>query len=247
MEQELVSTVSVLIIVLLIILFAMVLMYQKYIDRLLTKERNMRQMQLEHKEQLLAHVIDAEERERQNIAEDLHDNLTASLNILRLKLYQQSDLDNSEKLMQDLDKCIEISRNISHNLKSPILEKFGLLAALKDLLDAFHQSFVIDIYELMSNEKRLSSTEELHLYRIAQEILVNIIKHANATSIEILWHHSESIFALTMRDNGVGMNENGIKGIGLSNIQARVEYLKARIKINSRQKRGTSITIVLQK
>jgi two-component system NarL family sensor kinase len=238
MEQELVSTVSVLIIVLLIILFAMVLMYQKYIDR---------QMQLEHKEQLLAHVIDAEERERQNIAEDLHDNLTASLNILRLKLYQQSDLDNSEKLMQDLDKCIEISRNISHNLKSPILEKFGLLAALKDLLDAFHQSFVIDIYELMSNEKRLSSTEELHLYRIAQEILVNIIKHANATSIEILWHHSESIFALTMRDNGVGMNENGIKGIGLSNIQARVEYLKAKIKINSRQKRGTSITIVLQK
>ena len=167
--------------------------------------------------------------------------------MLRLQLYQQDTLQNGEKLVASLDTCIEISRDISHNLKSPILEKFGLLPALKDLLDALHQQYQIDIFELQESNTRLTEAEELNVYRICQEVLVNIIKHANASKIEVLWRDTEKLFALIIRDNGVGINTDGEKGIGISNIDARVSYLKAKFKISNRNTGGTSLTIAINK
>jgi len=247
MEEGLIGTATLFIVVLIIIVLAVVLMYNKYIEKLLTKERNLQKMQLLHKEEMLASVINAEERERKNIAEDLHDNLTASLNILRLQLYQQEALADDTKILTDLDRCIQISRDISHNLKSPILEKFGLLAAIKDLLDAFHTQYDINVYELYESDISLSETQKLHLYRIVQEALVNIIKHANAKTIEVLWHNGDKVLALTIRDDGTGLPDNYNNGIGMSNMQARVDYLQAKSKITSTPSKGTSITLVLTK
>lgn len=248
MEQELIQTIILFIVLIVVLLIAVVLMYQKYINNILTKERKLKQVEVEHKEQLLSHTIEAGEKERKAIAEDLHDNLTARLNILRLHLYDEYEVKQENRLLQDLDSCIELSRNISHKLKSPILEKFGLLPAIKDLLDALHQSYVVDIYELAdTNSVRLSAKQELHVYRIAQEVVVNIIKHSNASAIEVYWRNTAKLFALTIRDNGRGIHQSSIPGIGTSNIMARAEYLQAIAKIRAIKPSGTSVTIIIPK
>ncbi len=146
-----------------------------------------------------------------------------------------------------LDLAAGEVRNISHNLLSGVLAKFGLVPALKDLADRINESGEIKLHLIQHNlDNALNGEQELQLYRIVQELISNILKHSEAKEATIQLIRNEDSVNLIVEDDGKGFNPNeGIKGggIGLSNLKARVNKLNGNFHIDSGKGAGTSISI----
>ena len=109
-------------------------------------------------------------------------------------------------------------------------------------------SLIVLLNILHEDEQRLSEDQELHLYRIVQEAISNIIKHAKASSITLDWHNSKRIFGLRIYDDGEGIPEAyKPKGMGLSNIESRIQLLGGKYRLQSKEENGTSLTLILFK
>lgn len=206
-------------------------------------------------ERLLQSVIQGEDNERRRLAKDLHDGLGQLLTAAKLNFSstenQIKDLDvNSiqqfETGLSFLDDAIEESRNISQNLIPQSLEDFGLLSSMESLFKRMKKTSSVDInFYHKINEEKLSSQVQLHLYRITQESIHNVIRHSRATqvTIQMIMHEHDLIY--TIEDNGQGFNpeKNGSDGIGLESIKNRILSMAGFIEINSSIGKGASITI----
>jgi two-component system NarL family sensor kinase len=245
-----VGTLALLLIVLFVILFAF--MFQR---KLIKKQKAFREVEvlLQKKEVKAAYdVLEAQELERKRIAEDLHDRVGSLLAAVKLHFHASKDnLDNQANFFSTgsklLDEAIDEVRDISHNMVSGILSKFGLIAALTDLKTTLENSkqvsFQIHIHHL---DGRLDLTIEMNLYRIVQELVSNILKHAQANEIILQLNRYESELLLIVEDNGIGFDPQNAKlssGIGLSNIETRVVKMNGRLNIDSRKGQGTTVTI----
>jgi signal transduction histidine kinase len=150
-----------------------------------------------------------------------------------------------------LKNAIEESRNIAHNLMPKAIEDFGLVLSLHSLFNQIEKTsgLKIDFFQNMGDEMRLDKQIELNLYRITQEALNNVLKHAGATEVfvQLILHPAEIIF--TFEDNGKGfdkLNANtSKKGIGLKNIANRAIAMSGHADIDSSIGQGTTITIVI--
>jgi len=200
-------------------------------------------------------IIDAQEKERQRVAGDLHDGLIQTLTSIAHKT--KTEIENykhdqqTEKTLNEIkvliDDVIIETRNIAYRIIPPLLKEFGLVPALRNLCEQIKSSYKINVilqeYEL---KKRLEKNLELTLYRIAQEALNNIVKYAQASEVLIqLIQHSNSI-VLIIEDNGKGfdtINETKWNGIGLMNIQERVKAFQGNVSINSSKDLGTEIMV----
>src|SRR5690606_35041630 len=145
-----------------------------------------------------------------------------------------------------LDTAVEEVREISHNLLSGSIAKFGLATALEELKETISESkdITVDLH-IYGLDDRLNSDAEIHLYRIVQELVSNILKHAAATEITIQLNRSENGLSVTVEDNGRGFNpdaKNG-SGVGLQNVQSRVNALEGTIVWDSAPGRGTTVVI----
>lgn len=201
-------------------------------------------------------VIEASEHERKRIAGDLHDSIsymlsTAKLNMSGLeddlkskKGFDKELLFNSLKLIDEA--CTEV-RNISHNLMPGALTKLGLIPALKDLVRKTNQSHQIKIkFEKVELNERLEESIEIALYRIIQELINNILKHADASAAELKIESKSDILTVTVKDNGKGFNTEILKlnsGIGWKNIYSRAEMIGGKVNIESKKGNGTKIKI----
>ncbi len=196
-------------------------------------------------------VLEAEERERIRIARDLHDGVGQTLAAARMTLgnyvsqkkIESSEMQNSLDLLEDSIKEI---REISHNMMPSSLTKFGLSSALKQFTNKINALGKIEIeLQIIGFKERFDEKIELVLYRIIQEIISNIIKHAEAkkVNIELVRHDQELI--LIVEDNGCGFDTANTEnhGIGLKNIATRVEYLNGNINFDSSIGKGTSVVI----
>lgn len=145
-----------------------------------------------------------------------------------------------------LNKAIEETRNIAHNLMPKTIEHFGLISAITSLLNSVKKSsdFKISISENIGS-KRLDSQLEINLYRITQEILNNAIKHSRAINLSFQYQLYNNELIFMYEDDGVGFNYNKekTKGDGLKNITNRVTSMSGFISINSKIGKGTSISI----
>ncbi|WP_298510612.1 sensor histidine kinase [uncultured Kordia sp.] len=205
-------------------------------------------------------MISGQEEERKRIAQDLHDNLGSKLSLV--KIHYQSVEDNLESIDEDaktqyekanqlLDEACKSVREISHNMISGTLSKFGLIPALKELKQTLENvyskqvQYAIHIeltYHKLDN--RLENTMEIQIYRIIQELLNNIIKHAKATQVDIQILKLEKGVNIIVEDDGVGFDtEKQHKGIGLKTIQSRVVNMKGSCLIDSGKGNGTTVTI----
>ncbi|MDI6852479.1 MAG: MASE3 domain-containing protein [Deltaproteobacteria bacterium] len=230
------------------------------------EERRRFENSLRESEEKLRHltsqILQTQEQERQRISRELHDDLGQSLIILKLQLSGlQRTLSGSQvKLKQKLDdvlaqvrELIDKVRRISLNLSPPVLEDFGLETALKQLFSDFSESqnlkFDVDM-ETVS--PYLSKAAQIGIYRIFQETLANISKHAGASEVTIRINRRYNYLHFLVADNGRGFDIAGNKakapnrrGMGLASIEERVHMFDGTFEIWSKPDSGTRISFVL--
>jgi signal transduction histidine kinase len=203
-----------------------------------------------------AYVIDAQEKERQNIARDLHDE---SLQTMVL-LCQQLDAARSspslpsatgEKLKEvrgTAERAATGLRNFARELRPPILDDLGMTAAIRKLLDdCIDRINVEGQLKIVGEEHRLRQDVEVNLFRIVQEALANVAHHAKATNVTVTIVFMDREVKLEIRDNGQGfvapINADGLSKFGLIGMRERTEMLGGRLKIRSSPGNGTRIEV----
>lgn len=195
---------------------------------------------LQQKENLLNVELKAQEMERERLAKDLHDDLGGTLTAIRNMIASRN---KETQVLPLIDRAIIDLRNVSKNLLPLNLSKNGLLKAVQQNLNYLQIASNIEFdFITFGKKEQLCEEQELHIYRIITELLNNIVKHSVATkaTMQILYHNDYA--HISIEDNGVGMDKNKSNlGIGLLNIQSRIEFLKSKLIIDSNAN-GTLIT-----
>jgi signal transduction histidine kinase len=216
---------------------------EKVIER--TKE-----LEIERAKSLRA-IIEGQEIERQRIAQDLHDSLNIRMIGLK-RMIEQTDRPKSNELLTELDSIISQVREISHNLSPYSLKHLGLVKAIEDLCSRLEKqhNFNIQFRKININENaRWDPTLEIELFKVIQELIANIIKHAQANNITIELIADNNMLYLSVEDDGIGFEYDRAKskGIGLNNVNARISLLGGSISYDTRPGNGTTVMINLPK
>jgi signal transduction histidine kinase len=200
-------------------------------------------------------IILGEERERRRIAQELHDGLGSTLATLKLNAeslnLESKDLNATEwkayhGLLELVDYACVSLRDISHNMLPAGIEHFGLEATLQSDIAKIkkHKGLQIN-FETFGIDTIQHKEIELHVYRIVLELLNNVIKHAQASQVNIQLMKHDATISLIVEDNGIGFNPEKtiLSGIGIISVKSRVEALSGKMQIDSTKQKGTSITI----
>lgn len=240
-----------------IVLVLILISFTLWLRRRQLKERHQAQiinLDQQHRLDLSKSLKNSEQQERKKIAHKLHDEAGSMLSIAILNLKQlQADvfkternaeqkLETTQKLLVDISDSV---RNISHTLMPVALDKYGLKAAIHDLVNAVNTSQKLKVEEVLEGLDETSSWSEdfnLTIYRIVQEVMNNIIKHAQATNVLLQVVELEDSVTIYIEDNGKGMDETATKnGMGLKMLKSNIEYLNGTIEINGKANTGTFI------
>lgn len=222
-------------------------------DITVRKETEQRVRALTHR------LITAQEDERTTLSRELHDDLGQRLNAAKISIETLADdlgdipdglRSRVDTLAEILQGSIQSVRDLSAGLRPPALEKLGLVDALRDLCHRFtslHQ-LKIDFKSAGLKELRLDKDTEINLYRIAQEALNNIVKHARASEAEVRLVATHPTLRLRLSDNGTGFDQHEyesmpqkISHLGLLSMAERVDLLGGNFRVNSTPDSGTVI------
>ncbi len=200
-------------------------------------------------------IVEAEERESKRIAGELHDGVGQLFAAVKLNLSGlDSEMNFNNEYAKNLytktidlvdDACAEV-RSISHNLMPNVLLKAGLASAIREFISKIDEKQLRVNLETIGLNEKIDSKIETVLYRVIQELVNNVIKHAKANILDIQITLDEGAIEATIEDNGKGFNTDNIKnseGIGLKNIQSRVDFLKGSVEWDSAIGRGTVVSI----
>ena len=200
----------------------------------------------------LQSMVDGQETERTRIAKDLHDGLGGLFSTVKMYF---STLKHEQEILQEnilfsksyelIDTASEEIRRIAHNMMPEVLMKLGLVPALQDMCNNISAGKLIRVkLQSYGIDDRMNASTEIMLYRIIQELLTNIIKHAKATEAIVQFNKDENRLTVTVEDNGLGFNVlegDNKKHAGLETIRSRVTYLNGTISIDSQQQVGTTV------
>ena len=203
------------------------------------------------KELGLEAVLEAQETERSRIARELHDGVVQQIGSVILKSRNMLsklnllDTKESQELLKSLENSNKDLRNISHQMMPRALKELGIIAALNDLLEGSLSLSNIEFnLEHFNIEERLPQKIEITIYRIIQELINNIIKHSQATEVNVQLFTTSNAVVLIVEDNGVGFSSNKNKnGVGLLNISSRLNMVKGAVNFEPSPKSGTLVTI----
>lgn len=198
-------------------------------------------------------MIMAQENERKHIAGELHDGLgqvlsAARLNVESLSLKSIGTTDAQlANALNLIDNSFTELRNISHRMMPVQLIRFGLSAAIRDMVENLNKSGSIQFrFDTDDEIPRFENTVEINVFRIVQEWINNVIKYAQAKEVSIQLMLSENELTIMMEDNGTGFDtellETG-KGNGWYNINSRVSLIKGQIEIDSKINKGTLVSV----
>ncbi|MBP0904412.1 ATP-binding protein [Mariniflexile gromovii] len=196
-------------------------------------------------------LMDGEEKERMRLAQDLHDGINGDLSYIKYHLssIEYESLSNENKTLFDksidmIDYSCDQVRNISHNLSPTTINDFGLITSLKNYcnkLEGFHPIKIN--FQHFGNDIKLSKNIETVIYRIIQELVNNIIKHADASEAVVQINSYDDNLFITVEDNGKGFESSQKNaGIGLKNIASRIAFLNATLE-EEHNANGTTFTI----
>jgi signal transduction histidine kinase len=208
------------------------------------------QRKLQHSERQLqalsSRLMNLQDEERRRIARDLHDSTAQSLSALEMNTSLLESMATDEKTRKLAAETAAISRqvcqelrNISYLLHPPLLEEEGLIFAIRWFSDGFTKRNSIPVFlDLPEDFPRLGAEEETALFRIVQEALSNIYRHAGATKAWItMWREDEGMVVLEIRDNGEGLPEgfsfNTSVGVGLAGMRERMKQLGGALEVDS--------------
>jgi signal transduction histidine kinase len=218
------------------------------------KELEKNQAIISEREKGIQAVFDATEEERQRIAKDLHDGIGQQMSGLKLAwqnlTISSKNLSEEEKnKLHDLSKILDSTaadvRDISHRMMPKVLEAFGLVPAIEEMLEkAFKLSEIKYEFEHYNFDQRLPRRTEIALFRICQELINNVIKHANANFVSIQLFKNQNQLILIVEDNGKGIQDNANQdGHGLLNIKSRLNTINGHVNYEGSQGAGTTATI----
>lgn len=212
------------------------------------KRKNQEILTLKREQQVktLESLMEGEEKERLRIAQELHDGINVDLSSIKYKL--TSLLEQNNKVINEavamIDKSCEQVRAISHDLVPPSLKNFSLADAIRDFCTTknnIHQPSIG--FDVIGEPLVLSKNAEVNIFRIVQELINNSIKHAEASEINVQLSYANDTMQLTIEDDGKGFDRSKVSsGIGLQNIESRIEYLNGKLDFTSDDK-GTSYVI----
>jgi signal transduction histidine kinase len=217
-------------------------------------EERIRNMQAEQQLEIVRVSLTTLEEERYRISESLHNGIgqllygvKISLNNLRQNIDHGQFLEAKAFTNKLLSDAIVETRRISHELMPTTLEEFGLKSAIDDICQQLSDEVKFK-YTVSGLHMRLEKYLELAVYRTVQELMINVVKHANATTAEVNVTISAKDVKIVVNDNGRGMEADDGKqksGIGLASIRSKISLLNGKMKIDSDAKKGTTVRIVI--
>lgn len=241
-----------------ILLIISLLSYRNYRQKQTIQQRRIAELETEKQLTAAEAVVKGEEQERTRLAKDLHDGLGGMLSGIKYSFQTMKgnlvmtpeNQQAFERSMDMLDSSIKEMRRVAHNMMPEALVKFGLDTALKDFCSDINQSGALKInYQSINlGNAVIDQTTAITIYRIVQELLNNTMKHAAARNVIVQVSKTDNVLSLTVEDDGKGFDTSILKqskGMGWSNIQNKVEFLKGKLDVNSQQENGTSVLIEL--
>ena len=234
-----------------------VVLYQK---KVIIQRNEVEAMKAQHQRELLQKTLEVEEKERERVAKNIHDDLGALISILRLNNSRTAkNIGNSEILTKIhkenniiLNKTSESVRSISKKLASPTLIKLGYIKALREVCNNFNQTGEIrmDFFNELEHEFTITPQRASHLFRASQEIINNIIKHAAAHEIAVRIYPQGTQIGISFTHDGNGISEQDVKelmkqdkGLGLVSIRSRLNIIGAALEYLAPEEEHASITI----
>ena len=213
------------------------------------------EMEKQHRIEVMQGAIDAEENERYKIADQLHDEAGGMLALASLNISSALEKGNQdgqshekiEKAHEILNSVSTTIREISHRLTPLVIEKYGFKKAIEDMAQSINLSGKLKVKTVIigfEDDNKHPITLLNNLYRIVQELVHNILKHAQATnaSIELVEHEQQ--ISIMVEDDGVGIEDYKLsKGKGLDSIQSKIAYLNGNMEIEKKQSKGTLIVM----
>jgi len=246
-QKNLFLGLSILLVILIISTIWFFLQKQDYLKKL--KNEEIANMRTEQELKELNAMMHGQEEERNRIASDLHDRLGARLSSIKL-LFQSDQNETSSKLkgklLDNINEAIKETREISHNLSTDMLTRFGLETALKDMIRTINEAEKIKadlaIYGL---QKRQALEIERNIYHVVLELINNTIKHAHAQIITLQISQSDGEINVFYEDDGKGFDVQNVvdSGMGMRSIYARVNTINGAVYFNS--KPGSGINVVM--
>lgn len=243
-----------------VVCMALVLILFFYFSRkkIIKQEVEKKNLEINYQKELLHAVITTQEEERKRIARDLHDDISSKLNIVSLnsqmlgspKLTENEIGEITTNIISLTAKALENSRRIAHDLFPPVLENFGLFAAVKELAVDYTgaNKLHINFENNCKGDLILPKNTQLQVFRIIQELVNNSIRHGKATAISIVFEPTSKKFNCFYSDNGVGFDIKQVKlrsGLGMKSIESRVELIQAEIAFETSPNNGFKATLIL--
>lgn len=240
--------------ILLLIAFIVSILF-RYRRKQLAYKQEMQTLKEDLEKNILTAQLEVQEQTFQNIAREIHDNIGLSLTLAKLNL-NTMDIEERVTALEKLDASVDLIgqaiddlRNISSSLNSDIIADQGLIKALDQEISKLKKLKLYSIeFIINGNPVFLDSQQELVLLRIAQEAFNNIIKHANARSINISLDYRDNILTLRVTDDGSGFNEANYetgKSSGLVNMKNRAVLLNGSCTISGAPAAGTTVQVTV--
>ena len=226
--------------------------------KIIQKEIEKKDLEIKYQKEMLNAAILTQEKERKRIARDLHDDISSKINIISLNSHFLKAKNLSENEINEITaniidvsaRVLESTRRISHDLLPPIFEEFGIHVAIKELCTNYSNSdhLIINYTNTHKQEifDEIDKKKHLHLFRILQELINNSVRHGKASKIDILLEKKKKKRILKYKDNGNGFDSeksNFKKGLGMKNIESRVEFLNGEFKIISAINQGVQVNL----
>ncbi|MES2556917.1 MAG: sensor histidine kinase [Bacteroidota bacterium] len=203
---------------------------------------------------LLETTLEAEQNERKKLAKDIHDNLGSYLATLKYQHEVVKPGAENPKLQQHYsttaklisDACAEV-RMISHQMATGFDVQFSLIPSINELIQRIRSTSQFHLqWDHYPDELQLPREIAVSIYKVIQELLSNVLKHARAKSVEFHLHQNADEINILFEDNGIGFNQTSASdGMGLQNMRERIGQVNGTFEINSQPSRGTTIVIIV--
>jgi signal transduction histidine kinase len=227
------------------------ILFRIYLKRKNTLLREKEDLSIRFEQTLLRSKLEIQEETFSNISKEIHDNIGQVLSLVRINLNTMGSTVDEQKIemMDDLmGRAITDLRNLSHSLDTDVIRNTGWIKATERLLMALAKT---EKFKILFNAEEglptLGSEKPIILYRMIQEIINNIIKHAGASEIKFSTVLKDNHIVVNIEDNGKGFDRSTVAaGAGLQNLESRAKLINANLHIHSLPGSGTGVTISLK-
>jgi signal transduction histidine kinase len=243
-------------VILLLIAFVITLIY-RYQQKQFSYRKQLEELKLDHEKNLLSAQIEIQEATFQHISREIHDNISLALSLAKLNL-NTIDLINLKKTktqlecsLEQITKAIVDLSGISKSLNSDLIRNQGLIRALQIELEKISRMVFFEIrFKVIGEPVFMDSNKELIIFRIIQEAINNVIKHAQASIVELALHFNIGQLDVSIVDDGIGFSINTVEHsldadskAGLNNMKKRAAIFNGKTTIESELQKGTKIIV----